>query len=133
MSSKDQGQLPIFPGALSTDVKLKHLPKWYSEVLPTHLPSVSIPKFKQTGMIVKVSLPELLTDQDWKNDQNNTPWAVFHAKKCMPITKQPDISAMLPIWRDDPKSTATIKHLVDVLIHATGFANPGQTAAIGFE
>ena len=51
----------------------------------------------------------------------------------MPITKQRDISAMLPIWRDDSKSPATIKHLLDVLIHATGFENPGQAAAIGFE
>ena len=62
MSSENQGQLRILPGTLSTDVKLKHLPKLYTEVLPTHLPSVSIPESKQPGMIVKVSPLELLGD-----------------------------------------------------------------------
>ena len=133
MSSENQGQLRILPGTLSTDVKLKHPPKWYTEVPPTHLRSVSILESKQPGMIIKVPPPELLEDQDWLNDQNATPWAVFHAKKCMPITKQPDISAMLPIWRDDSKSPATIKHLLDVLIHATDYLNPGQAAVIGFD
>ena len=64
MSSENQGQLRILPGTLSTDLKLKHLPKWYTEVPPSHLPSVSFPKSKQSGMIVKVSLPELPEDQD---------------------------------------------------------------------
>ena len=93
----------------------------------------SIPESKQPGMIVKLFPPELLEDQDWLNYQNTTPWAVFHAKKCIPITKQPDISAMLPSWRDDLKSPATIKHLLDVLIHATGYLNPDQAAVIGFD
>ena len=62
MSSENQGQLRILPGTLPTDVKLKHLPKLYTEVLPTHLPSVSNPESKQPGMIVKISPPELLGD-----------------------------------------------------------------------
>ena len=85
MSSENQGQLQILPGTLSTDVKLKHLPKWYTEVPPTHLPSVSITESKQPGIIVKVSPPELLEDRDCLNDQNTTPWATFHAKKCMDV------------------------------------------------
>ena len=40
---------------------------------------------------------------------------------------------MLPISRDDSKPPATIKRLLDVLIHATGYPNPGQAAAIGFD
>ena len=94
MSSENQGQLRILPGTLSTDIKLKHLPKWYTEVPPTHFPSVSIPESKQPGMIIKVSPPELLQDQDWLNNQNTRLWVVFHAKQCMPIAKQPAISAM---------------------------------------
>ena len=42
ISSENQGKPRILPGILSTDVKLKHLPKWYKEVPPSHLPSVSI-------------------------------------------------------------------------------------------
>ena len=125
MSSENQGQLRILSGTLSTDVKLKHLPKWYTEVPSTHLQSVSIPESKQPDMIVKVSPSKLLEDEGWLNVQNATLWAVFHAKKCMPITKQPDISALLSIWRDNSKSPATMKHLLDILIHATGYLNPG--------
>ena len=65
MSSENQGQLWILPETLPTNVKLKHLTKWYTEVPQTHLPSVSIPESKQPGMIVKVFPPELLEDQDW--------------------------------------------------------------------
>ena len=49
------------------------------------------------------------------------------------ITKQPDISAMLLIWRDDSESPDTTKHLLDVLIHATGYLNPSQAAVIRFD
>ena len=97
------------------------------------LPSVFISESKHPSMIVKVSPPDLLEDQDWLNDQNPTLWVVFHAMKCMPITKQPGISAMLPIWRDDTESPGTIKHLLDVLTNATGYLNPGQAAVVGFD
>ena len=40
---------------------------------------------------------------------------------------------MFPIWRDDSKSPATIKHLLDIFIQAIGYLNPGQTSVIGFE
>ena len=40
---------------------------------------------------------------------------------------------MLPIFSDDFKSTATIKHLLDVLIKSIHYLNPNQTAVIGFD
>ena len=40
---------------------------------------------------------------------------------------------MLPIFSDDFKSTATIKHLLDVLIKSIHYLNPNQTAGIGFD
>ena len=40
---------------------------------------------------------------------------------------------MLPIFSDDFKSTATIKHLLDVLIKFIHYLNPNQTAVIGFD
>ena len=39
---------------------------------------------------------------------------------------------MLPIWRDESKSPATIKHLLGTLTHGTGYLNPGQAVIIGF-
>ena len=40
---------------------------------------------------------------------------------------------MLPILRDDSKSPATIKHLLNVLIQSIHQLNPNQTAVIGFD
>ena len=40
---------------------------------------------------------------------------------------------MLPILRDDSKSPATIKHLLNVLIQSIHQRNPNQTAVIGFD
>ena len=40
---------------------------------------------------------------------------------------------MLPLWRDDSKSLATIKHLSNVLIQTISYLNPGQTAVIGLD
>ena len=39
---------------------------------------------------------------------------------------------MVPILSDDSKSTATIKHLLDVLIKSIHYLNPNQTAVISF-
>ena len=65
MSSENSGELfKVLPETLSTDVKLKHIPKWYKEVPPMHLPCFSIPESRQPVMIVTISPPELPEDQD---------------------------------------------------------------------
>ena len=40
---------------------------------------------------------------------------------------------MLPIWRDDSKLSATIRHILDILINAINQVNPNQTAVIRLE
>ena len=92
ISAKSEHQLRILPELDQLTLNWSIYQKWYTEVPPTHLPSVSIPKSKQPVIIVKVSPPELLEVQDWLNDLSTTPCAMFHAKKCMHIIKQPDIS-----------------------------------------
>ena len=37
---------------------------------------------------------------------------------------------MFPIWRDDFKLPATIKHVLDTLMASTNYLNPGQTSVI---
>ena len=60
-------------------------------------------------------------------------WSIFHAKKYISPKAVPDISAMLPIWRDNSKSPATIKHIVDVLGPAVDYLNPEQPMVVGFD
>ena len=40
---------------------------------------------------------------------------------------------MLPIWRNDSKSPATIKHVLDTLMASTNYLNPGQTSDTGLD
>ena len=61
------------------------------------------------------------------------PWSIFHAKKYISPKAVPHISAMLPIWRDNSKSPATIKHTLDVLGPAIDYLNPEQPMVVGFD
>ena len=58
--------------------------------------------------------------------------SVFHSKEAEKVNAV-DISVMLPIWRDDSKSIATIKHVINVIIRTIDFSNYGQPAVIGFD
>ena len=51
----------------------------------------------------------------------------------MKLPQYQDLSAMLPIWRDDSKSPATIKHLLTVLMPTINYLNPRQTAVVGLD
>ena len=53
--------------------------------------------------------------------------------KTLKLPQLQDVSVMLPLWRDDSKSLATIKHLPNVLIQTISYLNPGQTAVIGLD
>ena len=59
-------------------------------------------------------------------------WSIFHAKKYISPKAVPDISAMLPICRDNSKSPATIKHFLDVLAPAIDYLNPEQPMVVAF-
>ena len=74
----------------------------------------------------------LIKDGKWLQDTNSSSWAVFHSQS-QPISPCQDTSVMLPILRDDSKSPATIKHLLNVLIQSIHQLNPNQTAVIGFD
>ena len=74
----------------------------------------------------------LIKDGKWLQDTNSSSWAVFHSQS-QPISPCQDTSVMLPILRDDSKSPATIKHLLNVLIQSIRQLNPKQTAVIGFD
>ena len=107
--------------------------EWYTDIPPAHLPSVSIPSSQSQCVAITISTSVLQKDQDWLMDDSVTPWSVFHSKQSLPLTKDPDISAMLPIWRNSSKSPATIKHLLNVLIQAIHYLNEGQAAVVGFD
>ena len=72
-------------------------------------------------------------EENWLKEANNIPWSVFHVKKHHSSKTVPDISAMLPIWRDNSKSPATIKHILGVLGPAIEYLNPEHSLVVGFD
>ena len=112
--------------------KLKRLPDWYIEVPPYHLPNETpVPVCSQPYTTDLLESFVLLEDKTWLQDSSSTSWAVFHARSQSSPLYQ-DTSVMLPIFRGDSKSAATIKHLLDILIKSIQHLNPNQTAVIGF-
>ena len=61
------------------------------------------------------------------------PWSIFHAKKYISPKAVSDISAMLPIRRENSKSPKTIKHILNVLGPAIDYLNPEQPMVVGFD
>ena len=130
---------------------LKHLPDEYTDIFPLHLPEGVLPPANDIAMdetpseeepatdhevptpadnIAVGETPsekELLADEEWlENDELS--WAAFHSRREVSFNKFiEDQSALLPIWRDDSKSPATIRHALNMLRKAIHFLNPGQT------
>ena len=98
-------------------VPLRTRPDWYSDVPPFHLPNeVALLQNKDLPTAMEVDESVMAEDEGWLQDKTNTSWAVYHARKQLNRTDVEADSAMLPIWRDDSKLPATIKHVLDTLI-----------------
>ena len=114
-------------------LKLKRRPDWYTEIKPLYLPNdVSISHCTKPITSKQVEDTVLIKDEKWLQDTNSSSSAVFHSQS-QPIPPYQDTSVMLPILRDNSKSPATIKHLLNVLIQSIHQLNPNQTAVIGFD
>ena len=77
-------------------------------------------------------LEYLQTMQD--RDKKNISWAAYHAKTFLQQKKKySNLSALLPLWRDDSKSPAMIKHSLDIVKDAVTCLNHGQTPVVAFD
>lgn len=63
---------------------------------------------------------------------DNLSWSAYHASK-EEKEKEIDLSAILPLFKEDSKSVAMIKHSMNVVQQAASFVNPGQTPVIAFD
>ena len=122
------------PMAFSNMKTLRKLPSFYTDVSPAYLPPIChFPSFDENGNLPNLEEDILNEDEKWLKETTNMPWSIFHAKKYISPKAVPDISAMLPIWRDNSKSPATIKHILDVLGPAIDYLNPEQPMVVGFD
>ena len=132
-TSNNEGQ-PRERVSLNQSVsKLKRYPDWYIEVLPYHLPNnTPIPVCSKPSTTDLLESFVLLEDGTWLQDVSSSSWAVFHANSSSnPLYQY--TSVKLPIFCARTKCTATIKHLLNVLIKSIYHLNPNQTAVICFD
>ena len=71
---------------------------------------------------------------------NARPRQEEHIMGCIPCKnlsaekkKYSNLSALLPLWRDDSKSPAMIKHLLDIAKDVVTYLNHGQTPVVAFD
>ena len=67
------------------------------------------------------------------SDPVNLSCADYHASCATEKKQHPNLSALLPVWRDDSKSPAMIKYSLDVVKDAVAYLNPGQTPVVAFD
>ena len=123
-------------------------PESYTNVLPLHSPNdkpVSIDKNINFNF-TKDSLNQAMKDERvWLEHVNynlrtvvskatNLSWSAFKANSLstdIPIT--PAISSLLPLFNEDSKSTAMIRHSMEVIKKATQIVNHQQIPVITFD
>ena len=122
------------PMAFSNMKILKKLPSFYTDVSPAYLPPIChFPSLDENESLLTLEEDILNEDEKWLKETTNMLWSIFHAEKCISSKAVPDMSAMLPIWKDNSKSAATITHILDVLGPAINYLNPEQPMVTGFD
>ena len=106
---------------LSTDKFLKQLPDEYTELAPLYVSSSTpSPDFPENPA-QEIKSDIFQKESDWmeivRESSNDSESALKH----------PDISALLPMWRESSKSPAIIKHAISVITRAVEHLNPFQT------
>ena len=99
------------------------------DILPFYLAENTCPPSLESinSTEEELQVDEVDHDEDWLNDPNNLSWAAFHAQREFHLNKfKEDISALLPICRDDSKYPATIQHVWRILRKAVLHLNSGQ-------
>ena len=114
--------------AFSNVKTLKKLPSFYSNVSSAYLlPICNFSSFYENGNLPTLEEDILNGDKKWLKETANMPWFIFQAKKYISPKAVPDI------WRDNSKSPATIKHILDVLGPAIDYLNLEQLMVVGFD
>ena len=105
------------------------LPLWYTQQVPTVCENVV---YKSSSSATQIDLkPSKLNLDDEKNwlksvDNNmssqgsvNMSWSAHHASQARTATRQPCITSLLPLFKEDSKSLTMVRHGFDAVLRAT--------------
>ncbi|CAG2187850.1 unnamed protein product [Mytilus edulis] len=62
----------------------------------------------------------------------NISWSAYHAVVLPDANKLPAVSALLPLFHEQAKSVALIRHSLNIIRNAVRKLNPGQTPVVAF-
>ena len=131
------------PFKLESEMKVKkvpELPETYTNIRPAYItqnpnpPPVASPSLPAPESISS----HLKEEYYWLEevfltevaDAVNITWSAHHATQKRSHPFEVSISAMMPLWRDQAHSVATIKHAMAKIHDTAAFLNPGQTPVI---
>ena len=121
--------------------KVQELPEAYTNIRPAYItqnannPPVASPSLPAPESI----LSHLKEEYYWFEevflaeevaDAVSITWSAHHATQKRSHSFEVSISAMMPLWRDQAHSVATIKHAMAKIRDTVAFLNPGQTPVI---
>ncbi|XP_045131595.1 uncharacterized protein LOC123516404 [Portunus trituberculatus] len=133
------------PLEVSTSKKVSELPDCYTSVPPVmykRKERLTVPKIEgsltRDGQLVEQALlkeTRWLESVDGTNlvdvsGDSNVSWAAYHASHQQEQGITPDISVLLPLFQEQSKSTAMMRHSMDVIQQAVEHVNPGQVPVI---
>ena len=126
------------------------LPKWYTEVPPCVLRNKSVaitltngPEIANTNPVVLERA--LIKEYEWleevrastKSDlyhgEKPITWSGYHASFQTELSFTPAITSLFPLFPDEAKSVAMIRHAMNVIKTAIQFLNPGQIPVIAVD
>ena len=94
------------------------------------------------GQLVKHAKAAIEDEKEWQNNARRISsaevqsiddpiaWAAFHANALQPCNFDVTISSLLPLFPDDSKSVAMIRHSMDVVQRAVRLLNPRQVPVL---
>ena len=126
------------------------LPVSYSQVAPAVLPNKTPPIPETTGqlqegestvnramereMIWLEDVSDTITNQPSLEEKKNVSWAAHHSTTDrQQNTSLSALSALLPLFPDQAKSVAMIRHAMDVIKASVNYLNPGQVPVIAMD
>lgn len=91
----------------------------------------NIPRFQSLNQMPMNIDPVSLTET--VEDALNITWSSYHVQQKRGQRFEVSLSSLLPLFREQAHSVATIKHAMGSFKEAVGFLNPGQTPVIAVD
>lgn len=136
--------LDLTDGQPHKGLSVPELPKFYSEVPPFALklpvdppPDQNVHPVGDTSQHARA----METENEWletmetavkqMSTPKHTSWGAFHAsKEQAEKDRTPGITSLLPLFHEQSKSLAMMKHAMDIVTKAVKFLNPAQNPVI---